>query len=274
MTENEKKKKKQAPVLQEQAVQEQLDSATRSLTNALKVSFFILKLIMFVLLGLFFVSGIFEVQENEKAMVLTFGRIRGQGAEQRILESGLRWAWPEPIDEIVVIPVDEVLELAIDETFWYFMTDREKLGNVKRTGGPTLDSTSDGYLLTRNDTIAGYEGNDYNIVHSKWRLTYKIEDPEKFFRNIYYREPGPGETFLEVVSETLNPLLESIVADVVVTAMVNYSIEEAIVSDEKIQSDVQKRLKAKLELIDSGIAVVAMRLDGRIAWPRQVNLAF
>jgi membrane protease subunit HflK len=257
-----------------QPAQEQFDSAARSLTNALKISFFILKLIMLVLLVLFFTSGIFKIQENEKAMVLTFGRIRGTGTEERILQPGLRWAWPGPIDEIVIIPVGEVLELAIDETFWYFMTDSEKLMQQKGTGGPTLDPTRDGYLLTRNDAIAGYEGNDYNIVHSKWRLTYKISDPEKFFRNIYYRAPKPGESFIEVVKETLNPVLESVAEDVIVTAMVNYSIEEAIVSDEKIQRDVETRLQAKLDAIESGIMVDAMRLDGKITWPRQVNQAF
>ena len=265
----------QEPVSQQQPHQEQLDSAARSLTNALKISFFVLKLIMFVLVGLFFISGIFWVQENERAMVLTFGRIRGAGAEERILEPGPRWAWPEPIDEIVVIPVGEVLELAIDQSFWYFLTDREKLsGEMRGSGGATLDPTRDGYLLTRNDAVGGYQGNDYNIVHSRWRLTYKISDPEKFFRNIYYRLPKPGETFLDVVRETLNPLLESIAEDVIVTAMVSYSIDEAITSDEKIQKDVEKRLQAKLDIIESGIAVDAMRLDGKIAWPRQVNAAF
>lgn len=265
----------QGPVSQQKPYQEELDSAARSLTSALKISFFVLKLIMFVLVGLFFVSGIFWVQENERAMVLTFGKIRGTGTEERILEPGPRWAWPEPIDKIVIIPVGEVLELVVDESFWYSLTDKEKAsGKDKDYGGAILDPTKDGYLLTRNDAVGGYQGNDYNIVHSRWRLTYKISDPEKFFRNIYYRSPKPGEDFLGVVRETLNPLLESVAEDVIVTAMVNYSIDEAITSDEKIQKDVEKRLQTKLDVIGSGITVDAMRLDGKITWPRQVNEAF
>ena len=264
----------QEPVSQQQLLDEQLDSAARSLTRALKLSFVILKLVMFVLLLLFFTSGIFKVQENEKAMVLTFGQIRGAGLEDRILEPGLRWAWPEPIDEIVVIPVGEVLELAVDESFWYFLTDAEKVSGARGSGGQTLDPTKDGYLMTRNDAVGGYQGNDYNIVHSKWRLTYRISEPEKFFRNIFYRPQKPGEAFLDVVRETLNPLLESVAEDVIVTTMVNYSIDEAIASDDKIQKEVKGRLQAKLDMIESGIAVDAMRLDGRIAWPRQVNEAF
>ena len=81
----------------------ELDVAAKSLTDALRFSFWILKFIMLILVGLFFASGIFRVQENEKAIVLTFGKIRGTGAEERILTSGLHWAWPAPIDEIVKI---------------------------------------------------------------------------------------------------------------------------------------------------------------------------
>jgi regulator of protease activity HflC (stomatin/prohibitin superfamily) len=274
MTDDDKNTENQIPVSQIQEPQDQLDSAARSLTDALKISFGILKIIMLVLVVLFFTSGIFRVQENEKAMVLNFGKIRGDSAEQRILKPGLRWAWPEPIDEIVVVPVSEVLELPMNEAFWYFLTDREKATGRISAGGATLNPTRDGYLLTRNDAIGGYQGNDYNIVHSRWKLTYRISDPEKFFKNIYYREPRPGETFLEVVQESLDPLLEAIASDVVVTTMVNYSIDEAIVSDERIQKDVRKRMQAKLDMIDSGIEVDAMRLNGKISWPRQVNNAF
>ena len=66
-----------------------LDAAGKSLAEALRVSFLILKLIMAVLVVLFITSGIFRVQENEKALVLIFGEIQGTGEEQRILGPGV-----------------------------------------------------------------------------------------------------------------------------------------------------------------------------------------
>ena len=47
-----------------------LDAAGKSLADALRLSFTILKVIMVVLVILFLTSGIFRVQEDENALVL------------------------------------------------------------------------------------------------------------------------------------------------------------------------------------------------------------
>jgi len=253
---------------------EEFDAANKSLTDALSISFAMLKIVMVVLIVLFITSGIFRVQSDEQAMILRFGKVRGIG-ESRMLEPGLHWAFPEPIDEIVIIPVKKVQSLAID-SFWYYMTEAEKLSGKPGPGSRTLNPKKDGYCLTRNDSIADTSGvaNDYNIVHSKWQLSYKIDNPERFFRNIYYRSPIPGEDFLDVASEAVDPLLKVLAEDAIVTSMLNYSIDEAIVSKSGIANDVKKSLQNKLDQIESGITVVAMQVAGKITWPRQVNDAF
>ncbi len=170
--------------------EDELDAAGKSLTDALRVSFVILKLIMAVLILLFFVSGIFRVQPNEQALVLRLGKIRGMGQE-RLLGPGLQWAFPAPIDEIVRIVTKKKQTLAID-SFWYFEREEDKLKGRKPRPGPTLSPLRDGYCLTRNDSVAGTGENDYNIVHAKWELTYTIARPELFFKNIYYEAAAPG----------------------------------------------------------------------------------
>lgn len=252
--------------------QEELDVANKSLTDALGVSFSILKIIMVILVILFISSGIFSVQSEEQALVLRLGKIRGVG-ESRLLGPGFHWAFPEPIDEIVRIPVKKVQSLGID-SFWYFMTEEEKLGQATRYVPPTMNPTKDGYCLTRNDSISGMESSDYNIVHSKWQLTYRIDNPERFFRNIYYRAPSPGEDFFDVTADMVEPLLRSMSADAIVTTMVKYSIDEAIVSNPDIPNNVKSLLQQKLDQIDSGITVVGMQIAGKITWPRQVDDAF
>jgi len=249
-----------------------LDTAGKSLSDALRLSFTILKVIMVVLVILFLTSGIFRVQEDENALVLQFGKIRGKVSENRVLKPGLHWAWPEPISEIITIPVTKVQTLAIN-SFWYFETDAEKLGGSGRPG-QTLNPAKDGYCLTRNDSIIAGEGSDYNIVHSKWVLKYQIKRPEKFFRNIYYNATAPGQDFLDVAAKTVDPLLESLASNARVATMVNYSIDEAIVSKEEIGSNVERLLQEKLDKIESGITVKAMHVSGKIAWPRQADDAF
>jgi regulator of protease activity HflC (stomatin/prohibitin superfamily) len=253
------------------------DLAGEFLSRALRHSFFILKIIMAVLVVLFITSGIFRVEEDENALVLQFGKMRKfttpEGDLRPVLGPGLHWAWPEPISEIVRIPVKKVQALAIN-SFWYFETEQEKMGTVTGyAGGPTLDPKKDGYCLARNESSQGGGESDYSIVHARCELTYRIDDIERFFRNIYYEAPPPGKDFLDVVSVTVDPLLEAMVGEAVVATMVNYSIDEAIGHDTRIGRDIEKRLTAKLDQIDSGIVIDAFRISP-IRWPRQVNREF
>ncbi len=136
----------------------ELDAAGKSLADALKISFNILKFIMIALVIFFVTSGIFTVQENEQGMVLRFGKIRGIG-DDRILGPGAHWDWPEPISEIVTIVVTTELDLPI-ESFWYSESKEVKLGTRKYDAPDKLDPKKDGYCLTRNEAIIGTDGAD------------------------------------------------------------------------------------------------------------------
>jgi membrane protease subunit HflK len=247
------------------------DAAGKSLTTALRTSFRILKIIMIVLVVLFLASGIFKVQQDEQALVLIFGKIEGLG-DQQVLNPGLEFTLPEPFSEIIRIPVKKVQTLNVD-SFWYFETEQEKLGQKSPYAPATLDPIKDGYCLTRNDSLVGMEGIDYNIVHSRWTITYSIDRPQLFFENIYYRQSRPGEDFLDAAAETVKPMLESFASNAVVGTMVGYSIDDAVTSRIDISEEVKRRLQQKLDSIESGIRIDAVRAD-RIVWPRQVDDAF
>ena len=130
-------------VQQERIVREELDAAGQSLTRALQVSFTILKGIIVVLLIVFAFSGIFQVQQDEQALLLRFGKIQGP-VEDPVLKPGIKFAFPEPINEVIRIPVKRELSIPID-TFWYFESERDKLSEVKRTVTSPLDPLNDGY---------------------------------------------------------------------------------------------------------------------------------
>lgn len=254
----------------ERILDEQLDAAGKSLTRALQVSFTILKGIIVVLLFLFAFSGIFQVQQDEEALKLFFGEIDGP-VEDPVLKPGIKFAFPEPIHEIIRIPVKRELSIPIDK-FWYFESERDKLNPVKRPVSGPLDPLMDGYCLTRNESLEGMTGTDYNIVHSMWTVTYKIDSPKHFFENVYIRDRQPGEDLLDAAADTLTPLLESLASNAIVRTMVKYSIDEAIKSEFGINSDVQVILQKKLDQVQCGIKVSDVR--SRIVWPRQVDTAF
>ena len=259
---------------------DELDVAGRSLSEALRISFVILKFIMIVLVGFFLASGLEMIGSDEQALVLRFGKIRGAG-EERLLGPGLHWVFPYPIDEVVRIPVAKKVNLPID-SFWYFQHKRDLLppGPTDRPRIPkTLDPIKDGYCITRNEeqtqTAADSAGSDYNIIHSKWQLTYQVDEPERFFKNVYINTDSlqAGQNYADVIEEDVTLLLQRLFEDSVVTAMVNYTIDEAISSQDRIPKHVKSLLQEKLDKIESGIKVVSVQLTD-ITWPRQVDNAF
>jgi len=280
--EHHKKSSEQIPASAAQPVGDELDAAGKSLSEALRMSFIILKVIMIVLIVAFLASGFETVGSNEQALVLRFGKIRGLG-EQRLLGPGPHWILPYPIDEIVKIPVETTVNLSID-SFWYQESPEEKLSGQRRPARPDkpLDPKLDGYCLTRSERAveaapqsAGSDGSDYNIVHTRWQLTYQIANPERFFRNVYVRDIKPGDVYFSVITgqEGVKPLLEGLFQDAVVTAMVNYTIDEAISSQDRIPRHVQRLLQEKLDRIQSGIRVVSIQLTASEP-PAQVRDVF
>jgi membrane protease subunit HflK len=273
-----------------------LDAAGRSLSDALRISFAILKVIMIILVVAFLASGFKTVGSDEKALVLRFGKIRGVGQEA-ILGPGAHWVFPYPIDELVRIPVEKNINLAIN-SFWYKETRDDILGpGVKpRNYVPDqLDPVQEGYCLTGSQrnapaaapvaaavlTVAATgrlpirqgDGSDYNIVHTKWQVNYQITGVEQFFRNIYVHEALPGQIYFDVMNQSITPLLRSLVEDAVVKAMVHYTIDEALQSIDTIPRRVQQLVQQKLDAIDSGIRVVQVQLVS-VKWPKQVDQAF
>ncbi len=258
----------------------ELDAAGQSLSKALKVSFAILKVIMIVLVILFFASGFKTVGSDEQAIVLRFGKIRGE-REDRILKPGLHWVFPYPIDEIVRIPVEKKVNLVLN-SFWYQEKPPQGPGSKPRIE-PTLDPIRDGYCITRSEeqteVSAGSDGSDYNIIHCKWQLTYQVkdpefQDPERFFKNVYVEGIKPGQIYFDVMKKSITPLLKSLFDDTVVTVMVNYTIDEAMFEQVgKVTEHVKQLLQEKLDKIESGITVESVQLTD-ITWPQQVNEAF
>ena len=251
------------------------------LASALKVSFILLKIIMVVLIALFLVSGFRTVGHDEQALVLRFGKIRGLG-ENRILGPGLKWVLPYPVDEIIKLPVQRKINVPLS-LFWYYQKPGDEMGeavNEKSYVPPKLNPLTDGYCLVRGEkqgpNAAISEGSDYNILHSKWVLTYQITDPESFFKNCFIDTSRlqAGQNYGDIIEQSIAPMLENLLADAVVRAMVNYSIEEAMYERASGVTDhVRRLLQDKLDKIDSGVRIIDVQRN-RIAVPRQVEAAF
>ncbi|HSW01470.1 MAG TPA: SPFH domain-containing protein [Sedimentisphaerales bacterium] len=266
---------------------DQLDAAGKSLSDALHISFTILKVIMIVLIVAFLASGFRTVGPDERGLVLRFGKIQGIG-DEAILGPGAHWVFPYPIDELIKIPVEKNINLPVN-TFWYKETRDDILGGgvkPRNFRADKLDPMVEGYCLTRSQAVAAQgpaavgqpsvrevEGGDYSIVHTKWQINYQISNVEQFFRNVHVRDVKPGEIYSDVMIDNIAPLLRSVVDDAIVTAMVHYTIDDALQSVDTIPRRVQQFVQRKLDALESGIRVVQMQLVSA-KWPMQIDEAF
>jgi membrane protease subunit HflK len=267
----------------------ELAAADKSLSDALRISFAILKVIMIVLVVGFLASGFRTIETGEKGIVLRFGQIH------RTVEPGWAWVFPYPVDELIRIPVDKRINLPVN-TFWYKETREDIMGpsTIPRNyRAESLDPLQEGYCLTRseereteavpavqvlaaNRSVAlaqQSDGSDYSIVHTRWQIDYQIQSIDQFFRNVYIPDVKPGQVYFDIMTQSIAPMLRSVIEDAVVRAMVHYTIDEALQSIDTIPRRVKELTQQKLDDINSGILVTSVRLV-KAEWPKQVDQAF
>lgn len=267
----------------------QMDSASRSLAEALRISFVVLKIVMVGVVVAFFATCLQTIGPQEQGILLRFGQIQTGPDGQVAIKPGLRFVWPYPIEELVKIPVSTKTNLAIN-SFWYFQTPEELLEDKTRPASrppAKLDPLIEGYCLARGEDIASLvgltgaqfrrllvaSGDDYSIVHSKWQVTYEISDIKAFFRNIQVQTPKPGQSYYELMQKGLSPILQACVEEAVIKTMVKYNIDQVIAATDRISSQVRDLVQDRLDTLESGVRVLAVTLTA-FTWPRQVDDAF
>ena len=141
------------------------DAGSQALAEALRSSFAIVKVVLALLVVAFFASGFFQVGPAEQAVILRFGKPVGT-AKKALLNAGLHWSFPYPIDDVVKIPITESQKVR-STTGWWFTTPEQELTGEDLNAYGSLNPAVDGYVLTA----------DKNILHTRATLYYRIEDP-------------------------------------------------------------------------------------------------
>jgi membrane protease subunit HflK len=213
----------------------------QALAGALRTVFGALRVVMVIaLIGLVF-SNTRLLRQNQRAVILRFGKIVGTGAS-RVRGPGLVFAWPQPIDQIIVVDAGRVQAIEVDD-FMYRRGARE--GGTEQLG-ETLDPALDGYTVT----------GDFNIMHTIWRIEYQIDDVVKYVLN----------------GADADTLLRSSVA--VVHTSAEFTIDNALWGEGlALRTRVQKHLQDRLDQASSGIRLVAVRTPTRRE-PVQTTEAF
>jgi membrane protease subunit HflK len=98
-------------------------------------------------------------------VILRFGKPVGEG-KQALLNTGLHWSFPYPIDEVIKIPITESQKVK-STIGWFFTTPEAELTGEDLVAAGSLNPAMDGYVLTA----------DTNIIHTRATLYYRIDDP-------------------------------------------------------------------------------------------------
>lgn len=139
-----------------------IDPAQQSLSDALRVSFGLLRLVMIVLVVVYLFSGFYQVGEQEEAVVTRFGKIVTDSDGLETKDRGLHFGWPFPIDNVITVPTNE-RTIDLPSAFVY-----EGEGGMR-----PLNPERDGSLVT----------GDANLVHARFKAGYIISDPVAFLAN-------------------------------------------------------------------------------------------
>ncbi len=223
------------------------DAAGQALAEALRSSFFIVKILMAVLAVFFLCSGMFTVGPQERAILLRFGKPVGVG-EQALRGPGFHWAFPAPIDEVVKIPAGQV-RVAASTAGWYATTPELEAAKKEPPPGESLQPGVDGYVLTA----------DANIIHVRATLRYRIVDPVRFefgFTN------APG-----FITNALNNALNYAAALFPVDSILTRDVTT-------FREKVRARLGQLIGQQDLGIVVEQADVQARAPRQEQVDRAF
>lgn len=194
----------------------------------------------FILIGiigallLWLSTGIYKIEEGEKALVLRFGEMN------RIAEAGLNYHLPNPIERIYIEKVDKSRRIEIG----YRSTGRSRSGGVISS----TDIKSESIMLT----------GDENIVSLYVDVTWHIEDLQDYIFNV--KDPVMTARAAAVSA------IREVVGNTPITAILSNK-------KQFIAERIEKLMQQMLNQYGSGIAIEQIKLL-RAEPPEEVIAAY
>jgi membrane protease subunit HflK len=222
-----------------------IDSGSQALSEALKSSFFVVKIVMGLLVIVFLGSGFFVVGPNERAIKLRLGKPIGDG-EKALLGPGLHASWPYPIGDKTIVSITGIQRVT-SRAGWYAVTPEQELAGTEPPAFGNLNPAVDGYALTA----------DGNIVHTRATLTYTIKDPIRYVFN-----------FVGASNAVLNAL-----DDAVLYTAAHFKVDDILTRDVAGYAEAVKRRVTEL-VEKQNLGIMVDQCVPQSVPPRQLKEAF
>ena len=234
------------------------DLAQASLVGALRSSFAVLRLVMYVLVILYAVSGVFRIEPGEQGVKVWLGQLvineekDSEFSGRPVFGPGWHWAWPDPFSERICISGRTQEEES--DTFLFKRSDKDikdrtDIATIRRS--TALKPGQDGAMLT----------GDKNLSHGLWTAEYRISDAAKFVTQV-------GERV-----EDFAPMLRRLLDSSVLREVSYRKVEEVTRTKRDIVAEaVRSRLQRELDELDLGVTIVKVTANTIV--PPQVAAAF
>ena len=228
------------------ALREAMDPANQSLTEALRLSYRILQVVMIGLVIAFLLSGFKRVAENQSGVRTQFGKVISADATSA-LAPGPKFNWPYPIGEFVLFDVQN-RSVTLQES--YFVVGRGQV--VRDTFWPGIRAGEDfAQAVARaseNDRLRpGRDGHlvieDGGVAHIRGSVTYEIEDPVQFLNNVKGKGTGPDADLLVKLS----------MQRAAIHVAARSSLREFADNDPVLQGDIETMTQSLLDDLHTGI---------------------
>lgn len=231
------------------------------ISAVLKMLHYLFVLLSFGIVGLliwyFSFGGAFTVEEQERVLVMNFGKL-----SDKVYEPGWHWNWPYPISEIVRIPVNQ--QTIITDAFWFYIdparVQSKDLDTLSDGPPPPLIPGRGGYLFT----------GDTNIIHVGWGMFYRVSDPIKYYEKCMGpADPRDGDPVIihpatgeKVGTRGPQTVLQALFENTIIKTTAKVTVDYALKSPQ-YRKDVAEAVKKAILKEDIGITVDEVWLDGR-----------
>jgi modulator of FtsH protease HflK len=207
--------------------------SAHAVVAALRSSIRVLRWGMLALVLVYLASGITVIKPNEVGLILRFGKVLSQ-----VHQPGLLFAFPQPIDTVVLVPTKTVEEIALEE--WAFQPGRAPQAMMHPVRDP--------YTLT----------GDANIVQGRFSARYQVADPIAYLFAAKDREA----------------LCRAILYDAVCKTLAGMSVEDVLTTRRDfIADETMRRAQSEVDLLGLGIHFIAFQTR-EISPPPQILPAF
>ncbi len=224
----------------------------RAVEQAVGLAFRFLFIGVGVLAIAWLASGFVSVEAGSRAVVLRFGNL------DRISETGLVWAWPRPIEEVVILPGPE-RQLTQDVG----VLDIAKARDATPAEVP-LDQRDGGYVMS----------GDGGVVHLSGVITYHVSDVSIYLLTRQRLAPALERLFCASAIATIagRGMDGVLVAPSANDGNDAVAAAAAAAQREGLRGDIRTQMNRRLKDLHLGIEVNRVDLTGRL--PTRAKPAF